>query len=262
MLGIQLGTVKSRLHYALRGLRDHLERDRRFGGAYLAPERRGRGERVVIDLGRSCTAVPSAAGRFRRPRRDRARRPATPSPISIAAVAAPRPSSPPCSRSRRCAASRTRRARSSRRRGLAAASPPDHSAGAGSVVMSPLAGLAMSVAMVAVLVLPFRLGSGGELRWDDMPTPTVDAGDAHRRSLRRGRLPGREPASAGERSRGGDRQPPDEHPGGGTSSAEGGALGQAEQAVDPAHLTGQPGVVIVRRAQEPDAGDRASRVPT
>jgi RNA polymerase sigma-70 factor, ECF subfamily len=36
-LGIQLGTVKSRLHYALRGLRVHLERDRRFGGAYLAP---------------------------------------------------------------------------------------------------------------------------------------------------------------------------------------------------------------------------------
>ncbi|HEX2756352.1 MAG TPA: sigma-70 family RNA polymerase sigma factor [Candidatus Limnocylindrales bacterium] len=34
VLGIQLGTVKSRLHYALRGLRDHLEHDRRFGGAY------------------------------------------------------------------------------------------------------------------------------------------------------------------------------------------------------------------------------------
>jgi RNA polymerase sigma-70 factor (ECF subfamily) len=34
-LGIQLGTVKSRLHYALRGLRSHLERDRRFGGAYM-----------------------------------------------------------------------------------------------------------------------------------------------------------------------------------------------------------------------------------
>ena len=37
VLGIQLGTVKSRLHYALRSLRGHLERDRRFGGAYLAP---------------------------------------------------------------------------------------------------------------------------------------------------------------------------------------------------------------------------------
>ena len=34
VLGIQLGTVKSRLHYALRGLRTHLEDDRRFGGAY------------------------------------------------------------------------------------------------------------------------------------------------------------------------------------------------------------------------------------
>ena len=29
--------MKSRLHYALRGLRTHLERDHRFGGAYLAP---------------------------------------------------------------------------------------------------------------------------------------------------------------------------------------------------------------------------------
>jgi RNA polymerase sigma-70 factor (ECF subfamily) len=35
VLGIQLGTVKSRLHYALRGLRVQLEADRRFGGAYL-----------------------------------------------------------------------------------------------------------------------------------------------------------------------------------------------------------------------------------
>ena len=34
-LGIQLGTVKSRLHYALRSLRIHLEEDRRFGGTYL-----------------------------------------------------------------------------------------------------------------------------------------------------------------------------------------------------------------------------------
>jgi RNA polymerase sigma factor (sigma-70 family) len=35
VLGIQLGTVKSRLHYALRSLRVQLEGDRRFGGAYL-----------------------------------------------------------------------------------------------------------------------------------------------------------------------------------------------------------------------------------
>jgi RNA polymerase sigma-70 factor (ECF subfamily) len=34
---LSLGTVKSRLHYALRSLREHLEQDRRFGGAYLAP---------------------------------------------------------------------------------------------------------------------------------------------------------------------------------------------------------------------------------
>jgi RNA polymerase sigma-70 factor (ECF subfamily) len=34
LLGLQLGTVKSRLHYALRGLRGHLERDHRFAGAY------------------------------------------------------------------------------------------------------------------------------------------------------------------------------------------------------------------------------------
>jgi RNA polymerase sigma-70 factor (ECF subfamily) len=36
LLGVRLGTVKSRLHYALRGLRAHLEGDRRFGGAYPA----------------------------------------------------------------------------------------------------------------------------------------------------------------------------------------------------------------------------------
>ena len=34
LLGIRLGTVKSRLHYALRSLRTQLEADRRFGGAY------------------------------------------------------------------------------------------------------------------------------------------------------------------------------------------------------------------------------------
>jgi len=34
VLGIKVGTVKSRLHYALRTLRGELERDRRFGGAY------------------------------------------------------------------------------------------------------------------------------------------------------------------------------------------------------------------------------------
>jgi RNA polymerase sigma-70 factor, ECF subfamily len=36
VLDVALGTVKSRLHYALRGLRVHLETDRRFGGAYRA----------------------------------------------------------------------------------------------------------------------------------------------------------------------------------------------------------------------------------
>lgn len=35
-LDVRLGTVKSRLHYALRGLRSHLERDRRFEHAYPA----------------------------------------------------------------------------------------------------------------------------------------------------------------------------------------------------------------------------------
>lgn len=34
ILGVRVGTVKSRLHYALRALRVELERDRRFGGAY------------------------------------------------------------------------------------------------------------------------------------------------------------------------------------------------------------------------------------
>jgi len=34
VLGLRVGTVKSRLHYALRILRDRLVDDRRFGGAY------------------------------------------------------------------------------------------------------------------------------------------------------------------------------------------------------------------------------------
>jgi RNA polymerase sigma-70 factor (ECF subfamily) len=34
LLDVRLGTVKSRLHYALRTLRQALEQDRRFGGAY------------------------------------------------------------------------------------------------------------------------------------------------------------------------------------------------------------------------------------
>ena len=33
-LNVRLGTVKSRLHYALRKLRTHLEDDRRFEGSY------------------------------------------------------------------------------------------------------------------------------------------------------------------------------------------------------------------------------------
>ena len=41
------------------------------------------------------------------------------------------------------------------------------------VVMSPLAGVAMSVGIVLVLVLPYRLGSGGELRWSTSAAPTV-----------------------------------------------------------------------------------------
>jgi RNA polymerase sigma-70 factor, ECF subfamily len=39
VLGVRPGTVKSRLHYGLRALRTHLEQDRRFGGAYVAPVR-------------------------------------------------------------------------------------------------------------------------------------------------------------------------------------------------------------------------------
>ncbi len=42
VLGVALGTVKSRLHYALRGLRANLETDRRFGGAYRAEEEAAR----------------------------------------------------------------------------------------------------------------------------------------------------------------------------------------------------------------------------
>ena len=38
LLDVRLGTVKSRLHYALRSLRTRLEGDRRFGGAYGADD--------------------------------------------------------------------------------------------------------------------------------------------------------------------------------------------------------------------------------
>jgi RNA polymerase sigma-70 factor, ECF subfamily len=38
-LNVRLGTVKSRLHYALRSLRSELEADLRFGGAYQPDER-------------------------------------------------------------------------------------------------------------------------------------------------------------------------------------------------------------------------------
>ena len=41
------------------------------------------------------------------------------------------------------------------------------------VVMSPLAGVAMSIGIVLVLVLPVRLGRSGELRWTDTPAPGV-----------------------------------------------------------------------------------------
>ncbi|HET8786784.1 MAG TPA: RNA polymerase sigma factor, partial [Candidatus Limnocylindrales bacterium] len=47
-LGIALGTVKSRLHYALRGLRAHLETDRRFGGAYRAEEEAARSREAEV----------------------------------------------------------------------------------------------------------------------------------------------------------------------------------------------------------------------
>lgn len=43
LLDVRLGTVKSRLHYALRALRARLEGDRRFGGAY------GAGPAVAVD---------------------------------------------------------------------------------------------------------------------------------------------------------------------------------------------------------------------
>ena len=45
LLDVRLGTVKSRLHYALRSLRTRLEGDRRFGGAY------GEASPVVADPG-------------------------------------------------------------------------------------------------------------------------------------------------------------------------------------------------------------------
>jgi RNA polymerase sigma-70 factor (ECF subfamily) len=47
-LDVALGTVKSRLHYALRGLRAHLETDRRFGGAYRAEEEAARSREAEV----------------------------------------------------------------------------------------------------------------------------------------------------------------------------------------------------------------------
>ncbi len=47
-LDIAIGTVKSRLHYALRGLRAHLETDRRFGGAYRAEEEAARSTEAEV----------------------------------------------------------------------------------------------------------------------------------------------------------------------------------------------------------------------
>jgi RNA polymerase sigma-70 factor (ECF subfamily) len=41
LLDVNLGTVKSRLHYALRGLRAHLESDHRFAGAYRGVPAKG-----------------------------------------------------------------------------------------------------------------------------------------------------------------------------------------------------------------------------
>jgi RNA polymerase sigma-70 factor (ECF subfamily) len=48
VLGVALGTVKSRLHYALRSLRVQLETDRRFGGAYRAEEEAARSAEVEV----------------------------------------------------------------------------------------------------------------------------------------------------------------------------------------------------------------------
>ena len=44
-LNVRLGTVKSRLHYALRSLRSELEADRRFGGAYQPADELARAAR-------------------------------------------------------------------------------------------------------------------------------------------------------------------------------------------------------------------------
>jgi RNA polymerase sigma-70 factor (ECF subfamily) len=56
LLELRLGTVKSRLHYALRSLRSDLEADRRFGGAYGSPA-----DAVTLDA--VAVRPPPTAGR-------------------------------------------------------------------------------------------------------------------------------------------------------------------------------------------------------
>ena len=178
MLGIQLGTVKSRLHYALRSLRVQLEGDRRFGGRVpAAPERRGRGEGVVIELGRTCGAPSDGPHRLRRSRRGRgAGHAAWRSPISTAAIAAPASSSRRSSRSPRFAGWAMTPAASSRRPTPGRGSAPGSIAGGRLrwAIMSPTAGMVMSVALVAVLVAPLRIG-GGFLGGRSDGRPRVDA---------------------------------------------------------------------------------------
>ena len=155
VLGIQLGTVKSRLHYALRSLRSTSKATGASAAPTCRPARRCRGQGFVMELRGACARHRPALLDFV----DRAEiAPGTAErwPISTGAVAARTSWSRWSSRSPRSAGSAMTSPGPSRSRTRGRASgrawtalDPERW-----VIMSPSAGMVISVALVAVLVAP------------------------------------------------------------------------------------------------------------